>query len=130
VARALRPAPSDLPRVVHAYAFKCDERQFAAELLSRCTQLWLFRAHQGAACGDFVVVDASAHDPAFRRVYVVDLKLGAPLRAGGPGAFQMRNAAEGLAELAAAGVIGPDPPHRVLTGDRKEILRFFGVNAA
>ncbi len=127
VARTLRPQASDLSRVVHAYAFKNDERAFAEALLARRTQLWLFRAHQGAACGDFLVVDLSEPDPARRRVVVLDLKQGAPLRPGGPGAFQMRNAALGLAELARAGVIAPDAPYEVLTGDRAAVLGHFGA---
>ena len=49
VTRTLHPRASDVPRTIHCYAFKNDERDFALTLLQRRTQLWLFRAHQGAA---------------------------------------------------------------------------------
>lgn len=124
VARRLRPDRGELPRVVHAYAFKCDERAFARELLGRRTQLWIWRAHQAAACGDFVVVDLSAARTR-RTVVVVDLKRGAPLRAGGPGAWQMRDAELVLDEL--EDVVDACARVERLTGDADALLAHFGA---
>lgn len=127
VARTLQPRGADLARFLHCYAFKNDERAFALRLLQRRTQLWLFRAHQGAACGDFLLVDVSRVAPAAREVVVVDLKSGRDVREGGTAGWQMRHAAAAVAELAARGVVGPDAPFTVLTGDGAALLDRFGA---
>ena len=119
IRRTLNPPSDQLPRVVHAYALTEDERSFARHLLAFRTQVWLWRSHQQAFCGDFVLVDLSNPDPASRPAWVVDLKRGAPLRRSG---WQLRLADEALAELAAEGVIAPEVGPRVLTGDRQALL--------
>ncbi|MDP2312266.1 MAG: hypothetical protein Q8P41_05120, partial [Pseudomonadota bacterium] len=126
VARTLHPRAADLPRAIHAYAFKNDERAFAYALLTRHTRLWLFRAHQGAACGDFLLVDLSCADAARRHVLVVDLKQGRAVREGGTAGYQMRHAEQGVAELAARGVVAPEAAYTVLTGDAEGLLAVFG----
>ena len=123
VARLLRPRPEDLARATHAYAFKCDERSFARRLLHEHPRFWLYRAHQGAACGDFVLVDVSSPDPRRRPVWVVDLKLGGPWRPGGGSAgFQLRNAPLAVDELVAAGVIAA-PEALLCSGGSDAVLR-------
>jgi hypothetical protein len=106
----------------HAYAFKADEGRFARELLARHTERWLYRANQRAFCGDFVVVDMSPARTAPRRAWVVELKLGAPLREGG-GAVgrQLVHATEALAAL---GITGAGA---VLTGDARAVLDHFAA---
>ncbi|MES2642698.1 MAG: hypothetical protein V4850_24660 [Myxococcota bacterium] len=126
VIRTLHPRASDLPRTIHAYAFKNDERDFACALLTRHTRLWLFRAHQGAACGDFLLVDLSCTDIVRRTVFVIDLKQGRSVREGGTAGYQMRYAELGVAELAALGVVAPGAAYTVLTGDGRELLELFG----
>lgn len=101
----------------HAYAFKADEARFARELLARRPERWLYRANQRAFCGDFVVVDMSARRTAPRRVWIVELKLGAPLReGGGPVGVQLLHAPEALAALGLPGDC------TVLTGDARAVL--------
>ena len=128
VTRTLQPRASEVPRTIHCYAFKNDERAFAHALLLRRTQLWLFRAHQGAACGDFLLVDLSCVDVAKRNVYVLDLKQGRAVREGGVAGWQMRHAERGVAELAARGIVARDAPYTVLTGDGGELLEVFGAS--
>ena len=61
-------------------------------LLSRKRNLWLFRCDQKSSCGDFAIVDMSSPQPEGRRLYVLELKSGAPLRFDGKGAEgQLRN---------------------------------------
>ncbi|MDP2310496.1 MAG: hypothetical protein Q8P18_31045 [Pseudomonadota bacterium] len=126
VARTLQPRGADLSRAIHAYAFKNDERDFACALLTRHTRLWLFRAHQGAACGDFLLVDLSCTNIVRRVVFVIDLKQGRPVREGGTAGYQMRHAEQGVAELAALGVVAPEAAYTVLTGGGAELLVAFG----
>lgn len=117
--RALaRCTRSDPNAMLARFQFHCDERQFAEELLSRHTQLWLFRADQTLACGDFVVVDMSAPKPRDRRVIALELKLRGKLREGG---HQLRRADRALAMLHGLGVVeGTDL--RRLTGERRRLL--------
>lgn len=126
ITRTLRPAPSNLLSTFHVYAFKNDERDFARLLLRRQTRLWLWRSHQGAACGDFVILDLSAPDPLRRCAFLIELKQDRPLRVSdGPSGFQMRNAPDGLSELQARGLIAPGAPVRALIGDAREVLGYF-----
>ncbi len=107
-----------------AYRFQNDERAFARRLLRLKPNLWLFRCNQRRFCGDFVVVDMSSPEPERRRVWVVELKRGAPLRVGGGGAgVQFQNASRAVAEVARrTGVVAPDAAHDRLSGDGWEIL--------
>lgn len=86
LAKAHRCARDD---VLGRFGFRCDERQFATDLLERKTHLWVFRADQRRRCGDFVVVDMSAPRGRARRVFGLELKLGAP--ASERGGLQMQN---------------------------------------
>jgi hypothetical protein len=116
--------------VLAAYAFRNDEGLFARELLTRATQMWLFRSNQRRFCGDFVVVDMSSPIAESRRAWVIDLKRGAPLKLGGGGAgVQLVNAPTVLAEIAhRTGVLSGSPRAEKVTGDRRAVLRHLGVN--
>lgn len=115
LARTTRTDPNAL---LARFRFHCDERRFAEELLTRHTQLWLFRADQTLACGDFVVVDMSAPKPRDRRVTAVELKLRSKLREGG---HQLRHASRAVAMLSELGVV-EDADVRRLTGERQRLL--------
>lgn len=106
----------------HAYAFKADEARFARVLLARRTECWLYRANQRAFCGDFVVVDMSSPRAVGRPVWVVELKLAAPLREGGGAVgVQLARVPEALAALGVAG------EGTVLTGDARAVLDHFSA---
>ncbi len=108
------------------FQFRCDERQFAEELLTRHTQLWLFRADQTLGCGDFVVVDMSSPKPRHRPVTAIELKLNSKLREGG---HQLRHAARAVEALVHMGVVeGTDV--RRLTGERKRLLAVLRARRA
>jgi hypothetical protein len=129
--RVLRPPPSAAGLAMHSFAFKNDEEDFARALLARHGRLWLYRSNQRAFCGDFVIVDMSSPSPARRRAFVVDIKLGAPLRRGGGGAgVQLRNAADVVRHVGAAGaVLGDDAPWDIVTGDGARILEWLSKSA-
>jgi hypothetical protein len=127
----LAPGKGPVQRsVLAAYEFRNDERIFARELLTRATQMWLFRSNQRRFCGDFVVVDMSSPIAESRRAWVIDLKRGAPLKLGGGGAgVQLVNAATALAEIAhRTGVLSRTPRAEKVTGDRRAVLRHLGVS--
>jgi hypothetical protein len=120
----LRPRPCWRAWVAHVFALHEPERAFARALLSRRTGWWVLRSHQQRSCGDFLVVDPSAPRPDGRRVWVVELKSGAPLREGGGGAgIQLSRSDEAVAELVSAGVLGPRVVATRLTGDGELLLR-------
>ncbi len=110
-----------------AFRFCNDERAFAAGLLRQKPNLWLFRCNQRAFCGDFVVVDMSSPDPERRRVWVVDLKQGAPLRVGGGGAgVQLQNAERAVAEVAArTGAVPRGAAFEAVVGDALGVLAYL-----
>ena len=104
------------------FAFKCDELQFARALLERRTNLWLYRTSQRAFAGDFIIVDVSSPALTGRRVSVVELKRGEPVRIGQPSSVQLRNAPAALSALAETGVVANDAPVRAITGDAAAVL--------
>jgi hypothetical protein len=127
ILRAVRPPPAHAAFAVHAFAFKCDEEDFARELLRRRSHVWLFRSNQRAFCGDFVAVDMSSPSPARRRAFVLELKRGAPIRVGGGGAgVQLRNADRAVRGLAQeGGILGAEAPYVLATGDGERLLDFI-----
>lgn len=106
------------------FAFKCDELEFARALLGRWTHLWLYRTSQRAFAGDFVVVDVSSPPARVdrRRVAIVELKRGGPLRVALPTAVQLKNAPAAIRELAETGVVASDCAVQAITGDAKAVL--------
>jgi len=112
------------PGLVAPWRLSSREKRFAVALLTRRTNLWLFRTDQKRRAGDFVVVDMSSPDPVRRRVWVVDLKCGAELKVGGGGAgMQLLNAP--LAVEAVAGLSSSPPVLAV--GDGVVLLEALGV---
>ncbi|UJR86240.1 hypothetical protein [Sandaracinus amylolyticus] len=117
VARIAR-ARGDLrdPRELeYRFGLHSHERRFVRELLAARTQLWVFRCDQLRSCGDLVVVDMSA-PRALRRCVVVELKQRVRVRAA-PKHVQLANHATAIAELAARGIVDPDPPVTALLGE-------------
>lgn len=114
---------------VGSFQFKNDEKLFAKTVLRIKQNLWVFRTHQQRYCGDFVIVDMSSPDPVLRPVYLLDLKAGADLKVGGGGAgIQFRNAPHAVEEIAKETQIIPDAPQfKLLSGDRRAILQFLGI---
>ena len=106
--------------VASAFAFKDAELAFARALTAR-TNLWLWRVHQRAFSGDFVVVDVSPPSPALRPVLVVDLKRGHRVREGRPG-VQMKHAARAVALLAHDAIVGDEATPLYVVGDAWEVL--------
>jgi len=126
--RAYAGSRAQATRWRSSFRFRNDERAFAARLLRRKPNLWLFRCHQQRFCGDFVVVDMSCADPARRAVWVIELKQGASLRVGGGGAgFQLARAAAAVAEVARrTGVVARGAAFVPVTGDAGEVLIHLG----
>jgi len=112
VARSHRTAPRPL---IARFALKCDEGRFARRLLERAPQHWVFRTQQGRGCGDFVVVDMSSPDPARRRAWALDLKLGGLVRE--RVGIQLGRIDRATRELRAQEVIGYRVEPKCLYGD-------------
>ena len=99
------------------------EQRFARRLLEERPNLWLYRTHQQCRVGDFAVVDMSSPCASSRAVWLVDLKLGAPVRTGGGGAgIQLANADAAVRYLAGKGVVSADVPLAKVTGDGPAML--------
>ncbi|MCB9749202.1 MAG: hypothetical protein H6713_04250 [Myxococcales bacterium] len=103
------------------------ERRFVQTLLRAKTNLWVFRCNQRLFCGDFIVVDmSSASAELRRRVYVLELKAGEPLKR--VGGVQLARWPEALAEIASVhGVIAPGVEPELLRGGEREVLEFLGI---
>jgi hypothetical protein len=106
----------------HAFAMTEDELFFARALLAVRSQLWLFRTHQRGFAGDFVVVNLSSPDPAYRLVFAVELKMGSRVRVHGGTPLQLRNAGLVVAHIARTGVIADSCAPEMLTGDARAVI--------
>lgn len=109
------------------FEFKNDEREFAKTFLRQKSNFWLFRTHQHYSCGDFIAVDMSSTDLAYRMVYIIDLKQGSALIEGGGGAgVQFQNSDEAIVQLAERyGVILAHNRYVKLVGDKDRLLGYF-----
>ncbi len=118
---------SESARLHASFRFKNDEGLFARRLARRKSNLWVFRSNQQRSCGDFVVVDMSSPEPKLRRVFVIDLKAGAPLKLGGGGVgIQFLNAGLAVRDIAQrAGIIPTDTAFELASGDRAELFRYL-----
>ena len=127
VQRTTNPTQAEAAFAFHAFAFKADEDEFARELLSRRTEVWLFRANQRAFCGDFLAIDMSSPQLAGRRVYVIELKQGMPVRLGsGAVGIQLKNAATAVRALAQErGLLGDDTASITVSGDGAGVAAVF-----
>ncbi|AKQ65041.1 hypothetical protein A176_001953 [Myxococcus hansupus] len=112
------------------YALKSDEKPFVKELLGRKRNLWVFRCDQRRFAGDFVVVNMAEPRLTRRAVVVLDLKMGAPLVIGGGGAgMQLTHAQDAVHGVASRpGVISPDAPYVLATGDKSVMLAYLGAD--
>ncbi len=102
-------------------ALSGPEREFARELLRRKPNLWLYRCNQRAACGDFLIVDMSPPRSDRRRVLVLELKQGEPLRLDA-GGLQLAGHLAAIEELRRAGVVDGTLPPRLARGGSEAIL--------
>ena len=127
VQKITKPSQAEAAFAFHAFAFKADEHAFARELLSRRTEIWLFRANQRAFCGDFLAVDMSNPRRARRRAYVIELKRGMPVRIGGGAVgLQLQNADRAVKALARErGLLGDEATCVTVSGDGAGIIGMF-----
>jgi len=120
LSRAVR---GEVRQRVAAFRLHPRELQFAQAVLTLHTRLWLWRTNQRAFSGDFLLVDMSSPNPQRRPVWVVDLKLYAPLRRGGGGASnQLVNHPLAVRALQRVGVVGPQTAPQLLTGGNEAVL--------
>lgn len=117
-------------RMSERFSFKNDEKSFVRELLFRKSNFWIFRSDQQGFCGDFVIVDMASPLKKLRSVAVIDLKQGAPLKVGGGGAgVQFKNALLAVQAVAKEfEVITAEAPITLLSGDKEELLKYWGIN--
>jgi len=109
----------------HAFAFKDDELLFARALLEARSCLWLYRTHQRAFAGDFVVVDVSSPDVARRPVAGIELKRGDPLRVHDGAMIQLRNVPRVVEAIGATGVVDGGRKAWIVTGSAGAVLAFL-----
>lgn len=108
-----------------SYRMSPREVRFARELVERHANLWLYRVHQRQFAGDFAIVDMSAPCWTQRSLFVLDLKLGAPVRLGrGPAGVQLMRAPELADSLTRAGVCRSEPI--LATGDGRALVPWLG----
>jgi hypothetical protein len=108
------------------FALSSDERRFARTLLGRRPQLWLYRTDQQSRAGDFLAVDMSAPRPERRRLWAIEVKLGAPVRIGGGGASnQLLGVARAAQALTALGVVQAAPV--LVSGDGGAVATLIGA---
>ena len=117
-------------QLLRCFEMRSHERAFVKIVLTRRTNLRLFRCNQRQACGDFIAVDMSAPAPVNRRVHVMELKTGAPLVVGGAHLQYARYRAA-LDEIAArTGVLAPATAVELLHGDESAVLAHLSGEAA
>jgi hypothetical protein len=109
----------------HAFAFKDDELLFARALLEARSCLWLYRTHQRAFAGDFVVVDVSSPDVARRPVAGIELKRGEALRLHDGAVIQLRNVPRVVEAIGTTGVVDGSRRAPLVTGSAAAVLRFL-----
>jgi hypothetical protein len=112
---------ADGRRLLERFDVSGPEKAFVLEVFQRHANLRVFRCNQRRFCGDVVLVDMSAPEPARRRTYVVELKAGEPLAIGGK-RVQWASHGGALAELAGAGVITAASPVELVQGDPAVVL--------
>lgn len=122
--RSRRVDPGD---ALHAFAFKCDELEFAREVLCAHPRFWLYRTHQQRRCGDFAVVDMSSPDLTRRAVRVIELKRAEPLRIDRGAGLQLTNVESLRAQLSSeAKVVDERATIERVTGDGRVVAEWLG----
>jgi hypothetical protein len=106
---------------VASYRLSPDEVRFARLLGERHANLWLYRTHQQRRAGDFAVVDVSSPLPDTRRLFVVEVKLGAPVTDGRGAGNQLTAAHTVRTALSTAGVIGEAVQTELRVGDGRAL---------
>jgi hypothetical protein len=113
-------------RLLRSFEMRSHERAFVRTVLTRRTNLWLFRCNQRQSCGDFIAVDMSPGSPADRVARVMELKTGDPLVVGGAHVQLARHRAA-IDEIAArTGALGPGAAAELLRGDAAAVLAHIG----
>jgi len=127
IAEEQRWSWTDGYRLLERFEVTGPERAFVKTLLTRRTNLWLFRSNQRRACGDFIAVDMSSPEPDARAAAVIELKTGEPLALGGA-RLQFANHADALAEIATTtGIITRATAVELVHGDAVVVLAHLGV---
>ena len=129
LAQVLAPvAPGQVHLALAAFRLTPREDRFARTLILRRPQWWIWRTHQQRFAGDFVLVDMSCPVPAHRVAWVVDLKLGAPVRLGGGGCGnQLTRASQAVEGLVDRGIVGPTSTIHLATGSGPQLLGFMAA---
>lgn len=114
-------------RLLEQFDVSKPEQRFVVTLLRAKTNLWLFRCNQTQFCGDFIVVDMSGEDARQRRrVYVLELKAGEPVKQAG--GVQLARWREAVTEIAAVhGIIDAQVEPELVRGGEDEVLAYLGV---
>lgn len=113
---------------LRAFELRRREVRFVRCLLDAHPRFWIWRTDQRQRAGDFALVDMSSPDPARRRLWIVDLKLGTEPKLGGGGAGnQLTNHGQAVAELASAGVVVRVQP-RLAVGDGLRLIDLVAGN--
>lgn len=111
------------------YAMCPAEARFARALARRHPALWLYRTDQQALAGDFLVVDMSEPQPARRRLWAVEVKLGAEIRVGGGGASnqlcRVDRAVLALSRLGVVGSYGLEARPVLVCGDGEAVTQWL-----
>jgi hypothetical protein len=126
IKRELRGSWSEGYRLLERFDMSGPERVLVKTVLERRTNLWLFRANQRLACGDFLAVDMSPAGVADRRVHVIELKTGEPLVLGGARAQCARHR-EAVEELVARGILAAESRVELVYGDSAAVLGHLGI---
>jgi hypothetical protein len=109
-------------QLLRCFEMRSHERAFVRAMLTRRSNVWLFRCNQRLACGDFIAVDMSAPAPADRIARVMELKTGSRLVIGGAH-LQLSRYRTALDEIAArTGALAPAAPVELLHGDGEAVL--------
>ena len=114
-------------RLLEQFDVSGPEQRFVVTLLRAKTNLWLYRCNQTLFCGDFIVVDMSSATPRQRRrVYVLELKAGEPVKQ--VGGVQLARWRGAVAEIAARdGIIEAGVEAELIRGGEDEVLAYLGV---
>lgn len=107
---------------VACYRLSPDEIRFARGLGERHPNLWLYRTHQQRRMGDFAVVDVSSPDVTLRRLWVVEVKLNAPVTDGKGAGNQLTQAHAVRPDLVDAGVLGDEVSAELRVGDGRSLV--------
>lgn len=126
LARTLSNSWSECWALIPAFAHSGPEREFVRHMLRHERRLWLFRCHQRAFCGDFVVVDMSPPPGQRRWSAVVELKSSGPLTVGGGGASnQFKNSAAALQAVEKQLPHGGPFVSHLVSGDSQQVLAWL-----